>query len=30
MNMFNEKIGEDKIYHISISPNMFTAAEVAE
>ena len=30
MNSFNEKIGPDKIYHISISPNNFTAAEVAE
>ena len=25
----NQQLGEDKIYHISISPNMFTAAEVA-
>ena len=30
MNSFNQKIGPDKIYHISISPNNFTAAEVAE
>ncbi len=30
MNKFNKDIGEDKIYHISISPNMFTAAQVAE
>ena len=30
MNSFNEKLGEDKIYHISISPDMFTAKEVSE
>ena len=30
MNKFNKELGEDKIYHISLSPNMFTAAEVAE
>ena len=30
MNGFNKEIGEDKIYHISLSPDMFTAAEVAE
>lgn len=29
MNKFNKELGEDKIYHISISPNMFTAKEVA-
>ena len=29
MNQFNEKLWEDNIYHISISPNMFTAKEVA-
>ncbi|MFA6256066.1 MAG: glycosyl hydrolase [Candidatus Absconditabacterales bacterium] len=29
MSGFNDKLGEDKIYHISISPNSFTAAEVA-
>ncbi len=29
MDQLNEKLGEDKIYHISISPNMFTAAQVA-
>lgn len=30
MNKFNEKLWEDKIYHISISPNSFSAAEVAD
>ncbi len=30
MNQFNEKLGQDKIYHISLSPNMYTAKEVAE
>ena len=30
MNQFNEKLGEDKIYHISLSPDMFTAKEVSE
>lgn len=29
MNQLNEKLGEDKIYHISLSPNSFSAAEVA-
>lgn len=29
MGQFNKALGEDKIYHISISPNMFTAVEVA-
>ncbi len=29
LNKLNEKLGEDKIYHISLSPNMFTAKEVA-
>lgn len=29
INSLNEKLGEDKIYHISISPDMFTAKEVA-
>ncbi len=28
MNSFNDKFGEDRIYHITISPNMFTAKEV--
>jgi len=30
MSTFNEKLGEDKIYHISLSPDMFTAKEVSE
>lgn len=30
MNQFNEKLGPDKIYHITLSPNMYTAKEVAE
>jgi ABC-type cobalt transport system substrate-binding protein len=30
MNKFNKEIGEDRIYHISISPNMFSAKEVYE
>jgi ABC-type cobalt transport system substrate-binding protein len=30
MNKFNKELGEDKIYHISISPNMFSAKEVYE
>ena len=30
MNAFNAQLGEDKVYHISISPDMFTAAQVAE
>jgi len=30
MNQFNEKLGPDKIYHISLSPNMFSAKEVYE
>lgn len=29
MSGFNSKLWEDKIYHISISPNMFSAKEVA-
>lgn len=29
MNQLNEKLWEDKIYHISISPNNFSAADVA-
>lgn len=30
MNSFNEKLGADKVYHISISPNSYTAKEVYE
>lgn len=30
MNAFAKELGEDKIYHISLSPDMFTAAEVAQ
>ena len=30
MNSLNEKLGADKIYHISISPNSFSAQQVAE
>jgi len=30
MNQLNEKLGSDKIYHISLSPNMFSAKEVYE
>lgn len=30
MNKLNEELGADKIYHISISPNMFSAKEVYE
>ena len=30
LDSFNQKFGEDKIYHISISPNSFTAQEVAD
>jgi ABC-type cobalt transport system substrate-binding protein len=29
MNQLNERLGENKIYHISLSPNMFTAKQVA-
>ncbi len=29
MNKLNDELGSDKLYHISISPNNFTAAEVA-
>ncbi|MEI6774853.1 MAG: hypothetical protein WCL18_09080 [bacterium] len=29
MSGLNKQLGEDKIYHISLSPNMFTAKEVA-
>lgn len=30
MNQLNEKLGEDKIYHISLSPDMYSAKDVAE
>lgn len=30
MNQLNEKLGEDKVYHISLSPDMYTAKQVAE
>lgn len=30
MNKLNEELGEDKIYHISLSPDMYSAKEVAE
>ena len=30
MNRLNEELGADKIYHISLSPNMFSAKEVYE
>lgn len=30
MNRFNEELWADKIYHISLSPNMFSAKEVYE
>lgn len=30
MESLNKKLGEDKIYHISLSPNLFTAQEVAD
>ncbi len=30
MNQFNTELWEDKIYHISLSPNSLTAAQVAE
>ena len=30
MNKLNKELGEDKIYHISISPNTFSAQQVAE
>jgi ABC-type cobalt transport system substrate-binding protein len=30
MNRFNDELGADKIYHITISPNMFSAKEVYE
>lgn len=30
MNKLNEELGPDKIYHISLSPDMYSAKEVAE
>ncbi len=30
MNRFNEELWEDRIYHITLSPNMYSAQEVAE
>jgi hypothetical protein len=30
INKLNTELGEDKIYHISLSPNMYSAKEVAE
>lgn len=30
MNKLNTELGEDKIYHISLSPDMYSAKEVAE
>lgn len=30
MNKLNTELGEDKVYHISLSPDMYSAQEVAE
>ena len=30
MNKLNTELGEDKVYHISLSPDMYSAKEVAE